>query len=272
MEEERRGTEQRKSACLLLRLVAGKMPALPRGLALALLVILVGVAGAAPAALSGLEERYRKAGTLQATFMERYSENGVQVKVESGTAYFLRPGKMRWEYEQPEKSLFLVDGKYVWFYAPADHTATRMPAKKSEDWRTPIAFLTTGMKLSRICSSVEAIGDEKASEITQKGTMYRAPTDRSPADRSPGDQVYRCVLRGADSEPEGKAQRVLFEVTPQNELARIVIPQEGGMQIEFLFKNWVWNPVLAKSLFAFEPSPSTVIVDGVLPEAPGMRQ
>jgi outer membrane lipoprotein carrier protein len=169
---------------------------------------------------------------------------------------------MRWEYEQPEKSLFLVDGKYVWFYAPADHTATRMPAKKSEDWRTPIAFLTTGMKLSRICSSVEAAGDARALGVTQEGTIYRAPTN----------VVYRCVLRGAEDEPAGKAQDVLFEVTPQNELARIVIPQEGGLQIEFQFKNWVWNPTLAKALFAFEPPPSTVIVNGMLPEAPGMRQ
>ena len=224
-----------------------------------MLVILVGVAGAEKkdvgtslATLNGLEERYRKAGTLQATFLERYSENGVQVKVESGTAYFLRPGRMRWEYEQPEKSLFLVDGKYVWFYAPADHTATRMPAKKSEDWRTPIAFLTTGMKLSRICSSVQLASDAKAS--------------------SPGDEVYRCVLRAPDGEQAGKPQNVLFQVTPQNDLARIVIPQEGGMQIEFQFRNWVWNPVLPKTLFAFEPPPATVIVNGVLPEAPGMRQ
>src|SRR5579863_4188578 len=147
--------------------------------------------------LAALEARYRKASTLEANFLERYSENGKQVRVEAGTAYFQRPGKMRWEYEQPEKSLFLVDGKYVWFYAPADHTATRMPAKKSEDWRTPIAFLTTGMKLSRICSSVEPAGDAKAT--------------------SAGDEIYRCVLRAPEGEPAGKAQDVLFEVTPQKE-------------------------------------------------------
>src|SRR3984893_15968475 len=91
--------------------------------------------------LGALEARYRNATTLQANFLERYSENGTQVRVEAGKAFFLRPGRMRWEYEKPEKSLFLVDGKYVWFYAPDDHTATRMPAKKSDEWRTPIAFL-----------------------------------------------------------------------------------------------------------------------------------
>src|SRR5579859_5589407 len=112
-------------------------------------------------ALPALEARYRRALTLKASFLERYSENGKQVRVEAGKAYFLRPGKMRWEYEKPEKNLFLVDGKFVWFYVPDDHTATRMPAKKSDDWRTPIAFLTTGMKLSRICSEVGPASDVK---------------------------------------------------------------------------------------------------------------
>jgi outer membrane lipoprotein carrier protein len=203
-------------------------------------------------ALSGVEARYSKASTLQANFLERYSENGTQVRVEAGKAYFLRPGKMRWEYEKPEKSLFLVDGKYVWFYAPDDHTATRMPAKKSDDWRTPIAFLTTGMKLSRICSEVGPAKDVKPAKA--------------------GNEIYRCVLRGAENEKSSAAQKVLFEISPQNELARIVIPQEAGMQIEFEFKDWEWNPALAKTLFQFEPPPGTVIVNGLLPEAPGMRQ
>jgi outer membrane lipoprotein carrier protein len=212
----------------------------------------VAIAASEGGPLAALEARYGKAATLQATFLERYSENGKQVRVEAGKAYFLRPGKMRWEYEKPEKNLFLVDGKYVWFYAPDDHTATRMPAKKSEDWRTPIAFLTTGMKLARICSEVGLAREAKPAKAE--------------------NEVYRCVLRGTEEEKGGAAQKVLFEITPQNELARIVVPQEGGMRIEFEFKDWEWNPALPKTLFQFEPPPGTVIVNGLLPEAPGMRQ
>jgi outer membrane lipoprotein carrier protein len=221
----------------------------------------VGMLGAAPKLASVtstprtliiLEDRYRKAATLRATFLERYSENGKEMRLEAGKAYFLRPGRMRWEYEKPEKNLFLVDGKYVWFYAPDDHTATRMPAKKSDDWRTPIAFLTTGMKLSRICSEVGPTQEAKPSTA--------------------GNEVYRCVLRGSESEKDSAAQKVFFEISPQGELARIVVPQEAGVQIEFEFKDWEWNPTLAKNLFQFEPPPGTVIVNGLLPEAPGMRQ
>src|SRR6266852_7135936 len=88
-----------------------------------------------------LEARYHSARTLRATFLERYSENGHIVHTEAGFAYFRRPGKMRWEYNSPEKNLFLVDGKTAWFYVPADHTVTRVPAKESTDWRTPLALL-----------------------------------------------------------------------------------------------------------------------------------
>src|SRR3977135_232221 len=100
---------------------------------------LLGAYGARPSVkqdinplVSRFESRYRAAHTLRATFLERYSENGRVVRVEAGTAYFRRAGKMRWEYESPEKNLFLVDGKSAWFYVPADHTVFRGPAKRSE--------------------------------------------------------------------------------------------------------------------------------------------
>ena len=108
-----------------------------------------------------MEARYRGAKTLQATFLERYAENGRVLRSEAGTAYFRRPGKMRWEYERPEKDLFLVDGKTAWFYVPADHTVTRVPAKQSEDLRTPLALLAGQMKISRICARVELADAEK---------------------------------------------------------------------------------------------------------------
>src|SRR6266446_9671839 len=123
-----------------------------------------------------LEARYRAARTLQATFLERYSENGRLVRVEAGRAYFRKPGKMRWEYESPENHLFLVDGKTAWFYVPADHTVTRVPAKQSEDLRTPLALLAGRMKISRICSSIELAEHE------------------NPLHE--GDAVLHCVVRG----------------------------------------------------------------------------
>ena len=202
--------------------------------------------------LNLLESRYSSARTLQATFLERYLENGRVVRSEAGDAYFLRPGKMRWDYQAPEKNTFLVDGKYVWFYSPADHTATRMPAKQSEDWRTPLAFLTSHMKLSRLCSKIEVEHSVKPSQSS--------------------DSVYRCKLRESPAAPTSSGKFVVFELSAEGELDRIVIRQEGGIELEFSFTAWRWNPALDKSVFQFAPPRDTVIVDGLLPDTPGLRQ
>jgi hypothetical protein len=82
-------------------------------------------AGDAAIYVKKFEARYRAEKTLQATFLERYTENGQMVRSEAGIAYFRRPGKMRWEYQAPERDLFLVDGKTAWFYVPSDYTVTR---------------------------------------------------------------------------------------------------------------------------------------------------
>lgn len=207
------------------------------------------------AVLQLFQTRYAQAHTLQVKFLERYSESGRFVRAEAGTAYFLRPGKMRWDYESPEKTTFLVDGKYVWFYSPADRTATRMPAKESEDWRTPLAFLTSHMKLSRLCESLDGVQGD------------------TPAPSEPGDIVFRCVLREPNPPQSNTPSRdVLFEVSPDGQLRRIVVPQGAGMQLEFSFTAWQWNPALDKALFEFLPPRGVAIVNGLLPETPGLRQ
>ena len=205
------------------------------------------------------EARYRSATRLEVTFLERYSESGRQVRTEAGKAYFERPGKMRWEYEAPEKNVFLVDGKTAWFYVPADHTVTRVPAKKSSDWRTPLALLAGEMKLSRICNKIGY-------------APQRAPENSA-------DVVLYCELRGASKSDEGKdvdgqpaqggAQDVAYLEVVENsgELVRVLVNDSGGVGIEFRFANWQFNPRLEESLFRFQVPRGVAIVNGELAAA-----
>lgn len=207
---------------------------------------------------SRMEARYRTAKTLQATFLERYAENGIILRTEAGTAYFRRPGKMRWEYDRPEKDLFLVDGKTAWFYVPADHTATRVPAKQSEDLRTPLALLAGQMKISRICSHVE---------LAERERPLRE-----------GDAVLHCIVRGQAKNAAGAAEpdsalgndrtnAIFFEVNRDGgELTRIIVRQAAGIQVEFRFENWRFDPPIPESMFHFEPPPGVAIVNGELPD------
>jgi len=204
---------------------------------------------------SRMEARYRPAKTLQATFLERYLENGRVLRSEAGTAYFRRPGKMRWEYQQPEKDLFLVDGKTAWFYVPTDHTVTRVPAKNSSDWRTPLALLAGEMKISRVCTRLEIAHHEEA--------------------QTAGDAVLSCELRGAASEktaaskpvdsqsPKDQQEQVFLEIEKATgNLVRVLVRDPGGIQIEFQFANWRLNPELPESFFHFALPPGTAIVSG----------
>jgi len=204
-----------------------------------------------------MEARYRSAKSLQATFLERYSENGSVERAEAGTAYFRRPGKMRWEYERPENNLFLVDGKTAWFYVPADHTVTRVPAKQSEDLRAPLALLAGQMKLSRICAGVEFAENEK-------------PLHQE-------DAVLRCRLRGQKqrispvADPKtADSESIIFEIAQDTgELARLIVRQAGAIEVEFRFENWRFDPSLPENMFRFEPPVGVAIVNGDVAESRG---
>jgi len=208
--------------------------------------------------VSLFETRYRLARTLQATFLERYSENEKLVRTEAGTAYFRRPGKMRWEYESPERDLFLVDGKTAWFYVPTDHTVMRVPAKQSTDWHTPLALLAGEMRVSRVCAKVE-LADREKSESEQ-------------------NVLLRCELRGAGADPSSKDSStqafpdagtpdlVFFEIVrATGDLVRLLVRQSGGVEVELRFANWRLNPPMADSAFRFEVPVGVAIVNGELP-------
>lgn len=197
-----------------------------------------------------LEEHYRRPRTLEAVFLERYSEGRKDSRVESGSVYFRRPGQMRWEYDSPEKKLFLDDGKTTWFYVPYDHTVTKTPVKESSDWRTPLALLTGKADLARLCRQIDL--------VNQSGLPS-------------GHAVLRCLPK----EPKNAAgetdyTEVLLEVDASSgELARIGIRQPGGIELEYRFGKWQTDIPLAADLFHFQVPRGVAIVDGTaLPESP----
>jgi outer membrane lipoprotein carrier protein len=218
-----------------------------------------------------MEHRYRAAKTLQATFLERYTENGRTVHVESGVAYFRRPGKMRWEYAAPENNLFLIDGKMAWFYVPADHTVTRVPAKQSTDWRTPLALLAGETKVSRVCARVELAPDEppeKAGDAVFTCTVRGAAKDKAQGTEKgdPGDPAPSSTPASLAPEQSEQDDVVLLEIARESgELVRIVVRNKGGVGIEFHFANWLDDPPIAEALFHFQPPPGVAIVNAELP-------
>jgi outer membrane lipoprotein-sorting protein len=52
-----------------------------------------------------------------------------------------------------------------------------------------------------------------------------------------------------------------LEVTPENQLARLVIDEPGDIRTEFRFGNWQENVEIPEVKFHFEPPVGVAIVD-----------
>jgi len=196
-----------------------------------------------------VESRYHSARTLKAVFLERYSEDRLAVRVESGTVYFSRPGRMRWEYEEPEQKLFLTDGKTAWFYVPADHTVTRAPMKESNDLRTPLAFITGKATLSRFCKRIDL--------LPQPGEGGAAMLLCHPA-------VSASSSKTMANEPQdpGEIRDVLLDVDPKDGwLSRVLIHQVDGIELEYRFGRWQKDMDFPEGFFHFQAPKGVAIVD-----------
>jgi outer membrane lipoprotein carrier protein len=197
---------------------------------------------------AALQARYQHARTLRASFFERYADGNGGSSSESGTVYFSRPGRMRWEYESPEPKLFIVDGTHVWFYVPADRTASRSKLKESSDWRTPLALLTGKADLAKLCRSIHLADAEEAKA-----------SERDDRPVPSGNSLLVCVLR--DANLNDAAYQALFEVDPDSQLVRVLIREPGRIETEFRFGNWGENIDIPEIKFHFQPPPGVAIVD-----------
>src|SRR6185312_5708770 len=176
-----------------------------------------------------VDARYNHLTTLKANFEESYDGAGIS-RNESGDLWLQKPGKMRWQYQQPTQKLFIVDGKTAYFYVPSERQARRMPAKKLDDFRSPIRYLLGKTKLQ--------------SEFNKLAISQTPPTQA-------GDTVLEGVPKGM----EERVQRVLLEINPANQISRIRIEELDGSSTEFEFQDIQENVPVKADLFHFTPPP-----------------
>ncbi|MGA8538463.1 MAG: outer membrane lipoprotein carrier protein LolA [Terriglobales bacterium] len=211
--------------------------------------LLAGIAIPAPAEdvlrlARAVDDHYNHLRSMQSDFIEIYRGDGPE-RVESGTLWLKKPRKMRWEYRSPTEKLFISDGQVVWFYVPAEQQLRKTTLKKLDDWRSPLAFLLGKTKLEN-----ELQGLSKAA-------------DQSPL--VPGDTVLRGVPRAEFQQSvAGQVNEVQLEVTPSDEIIRIVMIGADGAETEFRFAGWKENVEVSDSRFQFTPPPGVETVEGAI--------
>jgi len=215
-------------------------------LCLSSLMVFLGTLGPADAAdvkaiAAAVDAHYNHLRSLEADFTELYRGAGME-RTESGTLWLKKPGKMRWEYRSPKEKLFVSDGKDAWFYVPEDQQARKSDAKKLEDVRSPLAFLLGKTKLEK-----ELRGLSLASDIEPL-------------------QAGDTVLRGVPQALGDQVSEIVLEVTPQNQIARLVIQGVDGAATEYRFSDQKENVAIGDGRFGFKPPHGTEIVESGLEE------
>ena len=204
--------------------------------------VITATAAAAPATdiraiAQAVDQHYNHLRTLQAEFTESYRGAGAE-RVETGTLWLKKPGKMRWEYRSPREKLFLSDGKDGWFYLPGDKQVRKTPVRKLDDLRSPLAFLLGKARLEK-----------------QLQGLSLAP-DQTP--RVPGNMV----LRGVPKNLADRVTQVLLEVTPDSRIVRIQMDELDGSVTEYRFDQQQENVQIADQQFHFTVPTGVELIEG----------
>ncbi len=97
-----------------------------------------------------LQAKYDKIRDFTADFVQQY-ESGIRKRTltEKGKVQVKKPGKMRWDYTEPEKKVFVSDGSQIYLHVPLDNQVTVSPVPKQDEATTAVLFLVGKGDLTR---------------------------------------------------------------------------------------------------------------------------
>jgi outer membrane lipoprotein carrier protein len=182
-----------------------------------------------------VDDHYNHLASLRAHYVERYSGMGME-RAEEGTLLLKKPGRMRWSYAEPVGKVFVLDGRYAWFYTPGDAQATRVPAKQLDDLRSPLRFLLGHTQLKKELDNLT---------VAAEGSGFR--------------------IAGV---PKGMAQRVkllTLGVTAAGAIETMRLEEVSGAVTEFSFSEMQENVPVKDADFVFTPPVGVTVVNGLPP-------
>jgi outer membrane lipoprotein carrier protein len=210
-----------------------RFPLLPSGASL--LPLAVAERSELDSLIAQVESRYGRMRGLAADFEQVYRAPGLRERREHGRLVLQRPRRMRWEYDPKPGKLFVVNGREVWFYVPADREATHADASAVSDARFPFLFLLGQTNLRREFRSITLV-------------------ERNDARGGTGTRLLRIVPR------KGAGLREIFlEVYPDGRIVRVSLTDEGGAVSEVSLSNVRENYVAPASAFDFVPPPGVTV-------------
>ncbi|WP_263352296.1 outer membrane lipoprotein chaperone LolA [Acidicapsa acidisoli] len=183
-----------------------------------------------------VDDHYNHLQTLKASFKEQYDGLGMH-RSEAGVMMLRKPGRMRWEYQSTAGKVFVLDGKYAWFYAPGDTQVQRIAASQLDDLRSPLRFL---------------LGHTKIESELQGLTLATGPGGTYTLSGQPKGQQKRIA-------------KLSLTVTAAGAITGILIVEADGAETRFNFTDEAANTSIPDAAFHFAPPAGVPVVDALPP-------
>jgi outer membrane lipoprotein carrier protein len=189
------------------------------------------------AVVAEVQKRYDGAADFRARFTQTLTSAALGRKTNSsGEVTFKKPGRMRWDYEKPDKSSYVTDGGVLWLYEPDDKQAFKQKLETSQ-LPAALSFLTGKGKL--------------ASEF-----------DISFAAKSPYGTAADYLLSLSPKAPQATVKSILFVVDPRTfDVRESVITDAQGNTNDLVFADIRVNTKVPDALFKFTPPAGVRVID-----------
>lgn len=188
-----------------------------------------------------VQEWYDRVCDLQADFRQKSFSQTLNTTTEArGKIYFKKPNLMKWDYESPEKQIYVINREDFWWYVPDDAQVVKRKASTVLEDTTPLSFLA-------------GLGNLQKSYITS------LPEGIKPAD----SQVILLNLIPRKARANIKKLQLKLEAKTYG-ISGIVLVDPYGNKNDIDFIHIQLNQGLKDKTFHFVPPKGVDVVDGEL--------
>jgi outer membrane lipoprotein carrier protein len=153
------------------------------------------------ALIDKVQARYQGEQSLRAKFYQYSFLAALDTsELSSGDVFFLKPGKMRWDYKEPDVQIFLVKESIVWFYQEAERQVMINDFDKVVLSDLPVAFLMGIGNLRRDFTLKEGCRNKDGIMLDLRAIPK---TDRDQADGQPELAGFKLLIDPETHFPRG---------------------------------------------------------------------
>ncbi len=138
--------------------------------------------------IDGIQKKYEQINNFHAVFIQESEVKALnKVQKANGEVWFKKPGKMRWNYDTPNKDQIVSDGKTLWFY----------DEEEGQVIETPLNQVSETQSTTTLLSGLGNIKELFNASFTEPGDI--SPNGSYLIDLMPkGDEEYNKVTISVD--------------------------------------------------------------------------